>query len=1106
MNVFSINHLCTAIIVLISSTALLGWWTDHATLADWLPAIADMTFNTALSFLLIALACFTNGMRFLPAKGIQTGIVVAVGLLALLSLLQDLFGLDLRIDNLLFDSHNSRLSSPHPGRMSPVTAVGFLLSTVVLISLQYHQVRNVILTHMLAALLGMLAVVGIGMNIFMYDVPSSYSHLASISLLTAVCFLLLAIILLRTFAAQQKLDTDILLHSGIQLMYRLKYPQKFALISLIFIIPLTLLIWDELHIHDQRIADAKLKIVGLAHIKETEKLAKAIPEHRGMTNAWLADPQLFAKALQTKTTEVDRLFAENARMDRQHADVIDVPDTWAKIDELWQQIKHNPDNALLSWHWHTEIIALLNSHLRDVGRQTRLSYDANPAIHNQLALQLEIMPELLEQIGQLRGQGAGFLAQKAINKQQQINLTSKISKIKLLLSEAALLFHSNRSVSQPEALRKAFEHFNKNCNVFIDKARQQLIQVTTPTADAEDFFALGTHAISPGLALSQYNMEQIEHQLEQRINASITAQYNIKLMAMITALLLLFLFAAFYRSVINTITALNRVTERMSRGDENQALEAIPGSDEMADIVTSFHRIADQLVQTGKYMSAVVDYAAEGIITIDSNGIIQTFNPAAEQMFGYQSDTIIGKNILQLIPELSRRKHQDGLKHLVQTGESEAIRSARPLQVSGLRKDGSLFPMELSISVIELDKQQMFVGIVRDTSQRESLENQLRHAQKMEAIGALVGGVAHNFNNLLAGIIGKAYMARRKAKDLPEILSYLESIETISNQAGDMIKQLLTFARKDFFSNQQDLPLDTLIKESFKTASLSIPEDIRLDLHIMDTGIMVHCDANQLQQVLMNMMNNARDALQGCNNKQITVCVERCRPDKAFFARHTDLTVGEYACLSISDTGQGMDAETAAKIFDPFYTTKEVGKGTGLGLSTAFGIISSHHGIIEVDSKPEHGTTFRIYLPLTASASSDVRESDDQSVVPGCKHETLLLVDDEPLVLHANKEVLEELGYNIIGARNGRQGLEQFKKHQHEIDAVITDIVMPEMSGLEMLRKIRALRSDIPAILITGYDQKQIGLDSDEQRISVVLVKPVQIPTLSQHIRKLLKA
>jgi len=1099
----NIKNASAATVALISSIALLGWWTDHAALSAWLPGFADMTFNTALCLMLVALACYVPDNRLQTYRSTQMGAGAVVGIFAALSLAQDIFGLDFGIDNFLFDAHGLGLSSAFPGRMSPLmTATAFLLSAAILFTLNYQKKqRHFALTHMLILLLTLLASIGIGMGIFMHNVPDSYSHLASISPFTALSFLLLSIALLCIFQTRSNINTDLLLHSGIQLMYRLRYPQKFALISIVFMIPLVILMRAELNLQEQHVQQARLKLIGIQHIKETNQLLKVIAEHRGMSNAHLSAPDIFSTTLRAKSEQVDRLFAENTAMDRLHAASIKVPNDWPGILARWNRIKTSPTDALTSWRLHTEIIALIHKHLRSVGKQTMLSYDPDPAIHNRLVLQLEVMPNILEQIGQLRGLGAGFMAGKEISRHDQIMLATKTSHVSLLLDEANQLMHDNRPTHHAQTTLATLAKFSSISKAFISTVRQQLIQGNRFSIGVEDYFTLGTAAIESVNAFDLSNIVHIKYLLDQRINASITTQYNIKLMAMSVVLILLFLFAAFYRSVMNTITALDQVSEKMRRG-ETGGLNDIPASDEMSDIVGSFSAIAEELMQVSSHMRAVVDHSVEGIITIDQDGIIQSFNPAAEHIFGFHASEVIEKNITMLMPEKYRIRHEAGLRQYLATGEGTMI--GKPVDLHGLKQNGDAFPMELSINTMVIDSQQMFIGMVRDTTEHQALENQLRHAQKMEAVGALVGGVAHNFNNMLAGIVGKAYMAKRKAQDRPELLSYLESIESISTQAGDMIKQLLTFAHKDFLCEQQDTPLDILIKESFKTASLSIAEDIKLDLHMPDTNLMVHCDANQVQQVLMNMMNNARDALQDCADKRITVGLQRCLPDNDFFQRHKHLAVGEYACLMISDTGHGMDADTVARIFEPFYTTKAVDKGTGLGLSTAFGTITSHNGIIEVDSQPGSGTSFRIYLPLIEATATDTESTHQQPAVPSSKHETLLLVDDEPVLLSSNKEVLEELGYKVIKARNGKQGLQQFRKHQHSIDAIITDVVMPEMSGIDMVRKIRAIKYGMPVIFITGYNQDQVKLLADERHNTMILTKPVLIPALSQHIEAIL--
>jgi len=1106
-----LENIPVAGVVLLGMAAILGWWTDHAALAAVLPGIADMTFNTALGLILLSIACclpacleskgyFTTCGQWLSAT---TGFII---LFASLSLIQDFFGINLGIDNLLFDSHGYGLSSPYPGRMSPMTAMGFLLGSTILIALNRKEQRpQFALTHVLILLLAMLALVEIGMGVLITDVPDAYSHLASISLFTAISFLLMAISFLRIFQQHHNMSAGLLLYSGIQLMYRLKYPQKFTLISIIFIVPLGILMWDELRLHDQQVTQARQKIVAIQHVKETGKLLKAISEHRGMTNAYLSNPNIFSAQLSAKTKQVNRLFAENAAMDHLHAASIDVPNEWPGIMARWHSIESDRLNGQASWQLHTEVIALLAKHLRDVGVKTRLSFDPDSIVNSLFAAQFGVLPDLLELIGELRGQGAGFMAKQNIHPQSQFMLNALSNRILLLLEEFKQLMGMGDFKSNDHALFMSAFKFTLFSKAFISSTQRQMIRNKLFDISAEDYFILGTSTIDQGYALNLASMAHIEQLLQRRINTSLSMQYNIKLMAMATVLILVFLFAAFYRSVMNTIAAMEQVSTKMRRGDMD-SLDEIPANDEMGDIVDSFNSITHELMRVNSHMKAVVDYAGEAIITIDGKGMIHSFNPTAEHIFDYRSEEVIGKNITMLMPERFRQRHEAGLHQYYQASESEITGIRKNISVAGLKKDASEFPIELSISAVMLNGQQMFVGLIRDISQRESLEKQLRHAQKMEAVGVMVGGVAHNFNNLLAGIVGKAYLAKRKAKDRPDVLSHLESIESISSQAGDMIKQLLRFAHKDFVHVQrQDTPLDILIREAYKTAKLSIPEDIKLDLRIADGNIIVHCDAGQVQQVLMNMMNNARDAVEDNADKQISIRLDACIPDSGFFHRHQKMASGQYACLSITDNGHGMDADTIVRIFDPFYSTKEVGNGTGLGLSTAFGTIESHHGVIEVDSHPGQGTAFRIYLPMVESAIINTDDAPQQEVVFSRNQETLLLVDDEPLLLHSTKEVLNELGYIVIKATNGAQGLKCFKQHQHNIAAIITDVTMPEMSGVGMFRHIRTINSQIPGIFITGYDQGQIELTADEQANTLILSKPVQIPALSQHIESILK-
>jgi PAS domain S-box-containing protein len=1091
--------------VMISGTALLGWWTDHAALTAYLPGIASMTFNTALCFMLVALVCSMPDRGVQTSASIRLGVGVLVALVAVLSLSQDFFSLHFGIDNLLFDSHGYGLTSPYPGRMSPLTAAGLLPigMALILLSVRHNKSnRFVSAIHALVLLAGTVSLLGISANLLMTTpVFKASAHLTSISLFTAISLLLLTTALISIFQQRyHKNATDLLLHSGIQLMYKLKYPQKFALISTVLIVPLAMLMWNKVELAEHDVANARLRIAGIKHIKLNEALLKAVPEHRGMVNAHFSNSSLFYQALPKKTAQIDQLLAENARMDQLHVRQFSIPKAWSQIISNWASIKEMRSDRLLQWRLHTEIVAVIIRHLRDVGDESGLTFDEDPLLHNLLIAQLKVMPALLEQVGQLRGHGVVLTGHKKITRDEQLMFGAMISRTEQYLQELQRLLKQTLVTRSTKHLVSLHSAMTDSIHKFITTAEHLVTVDRNVSISAEAYFKQGISAIDQGYKLYEASLEYVEQRLHQRINDRIIMQNNIKLTAMLLAIALLFLFASFYRSVMNTIQALDRVAGNMRNGDMDSL--PLPANDELGYIVESFNTIAGEIIRINSFMSAVVDHAADGIITIDSEGTIKSFNPASEHIFGYKANKVVGQNITMLMPEQYRKRHLTGLQRYCETGEKQVL--GKPIEIYGLRMNGDEFPMQLSVNAMFIDNHHLFIGMVRDTTKHREMENQLRHAQKMETVGALVGGIAHNFNNLLAGIIGKAYIAKIRLREQPEkVLSYLESIEAISAQASDMIKQLLTFAHKDFFSTKQNTSLALLIREGFNTAKLGIPEDINLSLNAPASGVVVFCDASQMQQVVMNLMSNARDAMEDCTRKNILVSLDARMPDTGFFNRHPELAVGEYACLQVSDSGIGMDGETMQRIFDPFYTTKEVGKGTGLGLSTAFGSIASHSGVIEVDSKPGDGTTFRIYLPIAEAA--ETKTGVTQPVMPGASHGRLLLVDDEPLVLHAVQEVLEEFGYQVITARDGAEGLTCFQQYQHAFDAIITDVVMPEMSGMEMFRKIRCINSAMPTIFMTGYDQGNVQLQAGEKENTVIISKPVQVPELSQLIEQLLK-
>jgi len=383
------------------------------------------------------------------------------------------------------------------------------------------------------------------------------------------------------------------------------------------------------------------------------------------------------------------------------------------------------------------------------------------------------------------------------------------------------------------------------------------------------------------------------------------------------------------------------------------------------------------------------------------------------------------------------------------------------------------------------------------------MEEKFNQAQKMEAIGTLVGGIAHDFNNMLAGMIGSMYMMKSKLQQHPDVLRELESLETQSFRAADMIKQLLAFARKGNIEFKL-LSFTSLMKEVFKLTSMTIPENISVQLNVCNEALEIKGDASLLQQILMNLMNNARDALADITQPSIDVIVDAYISDAAFVAQHPQARVDyPYARMRVHDNGCGIPKQDLDKIFEPYYTTKEVGKGTGLGLAMIFGSVQSHAGIIEVDSQIGQGTSVSIYLPLESGQDSSDSNVVAEGIIQG-KGETILLVDDEDSFRTIHAELLTGMGYQILLAEDGAQALGIFNKRQHDIALLLTDVVMPVMGGIDLANALWKQAPTMPVIFLTGYDKNHLAKLSPDNKCSRILLKPFTIQSLSQQIHSLL--
>ncbi|MDQ6971826.1 MAG: transporter substrate-binding domain-containing protein [Mariprofundaceae bacterium] len=507
--------------------------------------------------------------------------------------------------------------------------------------------------------------------------------------------------------------------------------------------------------------------------------------------------------------------------------------------------------------------------------------------------------------------------------------------------------------------------------------------------------------------------------------------------------------------------------------------------------ISKLNAVQNQL----RTLSQAVEQAGESIIITDKEGVIKYVNPAFTKITGYALDDAIGKTARILTSNLQDEHFRS---NMIETLLSGNIFQGKILD---RRKDGSSYPILLTVSPIknELDEIISYVAIQQDLSEYQKLEDQFLQAQKMEAVGTLVGGIAHDFNNMLAGITGNLYLAKHHASEVPELLTRLDVIETISFRAAAMIQQLLAFARKSRVV-LKPLPMTTFIKEATDFLRSSLPENIAFHQEVCTDPLQINGDRTQLHQMLMNLINNARDALGDVDNPCITVKLDKFLCDEKFIERHPDLRQGEYAHLSVADNGSGIPESIIEHLFEPFFTTKEQGKGTGLGLAMVFGAVKTHQGAIDVESNLGQGTSFHIYLPLLKRG--EIESSLTSKKIVDGHGELILLVDDQQTLIDIGREVLTSLGYKVLTATNGQQAVETYKAHTEKIKLIIMDVIMPVMGGSQAAENIRQINPQVKIIFSTGYDK-----DTQSNMVNEsVITKPFQIAKMSKIISQQLNA
>lgn len=495
---------------------------------------------------------------------------------------------------------------------------------------------------------------------------------------------------------------------------------------------------------------------------------------------------------------------------------------------------------------------------------------------------------------------------------------------------------------------------------------------------------------------------------------------------------------------------------------------------------------------------ALWEAAYDGMITVTRENTISLVNKSTEQMFGYERSELIGQPIEILISESLRKAHIQYQRechanpHMRQMGEG--------LELEGRCKDGEKFPLEISLTPIGRDGDKEILVEVQDISKRKALELRLSQAEKLEAVGQLTGGLAHDLNNMLAAMLGYTELAQMGIDENHQSAKDLEQVSTAGTRAQNMISQMLAFTRQQVLRPRL-INLNDAIEDTLKTLKPLIPERIEIITSLDENLGRTHLDAEKLQQVIMNLALNARDAI--ADSGKLVIATQNVELDEDYIELHTLGAPGDYVKLTVTDSGIGMSAETSAKIFEPFFTTKAVGEGTGLGLSTVYGIVKQSKGDITVYSEPGIGTEFQVYFPIT-DARESVAEARVDELELAAGDETILLVEDDEPIRLLTKRILESNGYTVLDFDSGEAALAQIKSMQ-KIDLVITDFILPGMNGAELVDGLMSKFGELDVVYMSGYVGRALKFFSELPDDINYLPKPFTRRLLLQKVMRALQ-
>jgi len=572
-------------------------------------------------------------------------------------------------------------------------------------------------------------------------------------------------------------------------------------------------------------------------------------------------------------------------------------------------------------------------------------------------------------------------------------------------------------------------------------------------------------------------------------------------------------------SITQRVVRLTTTASEFRTGNLNATAQD-PGQDELSELARTFNLMAARikasvndlehevenrthaLVESEGRFRDLFEHSTSGVavyrpVDDGKDFIFQDFNKAAETIEQVKREDIIGERVTEVFPAVEDFGLLDVFRRVSRTGQP----AKHPVSFYA---DGRLKGWREN-SVYRLPSGEIVAVYEDRTAQKQAeldknaMERQLYQVQKMEAIGVLAGGIAHDFNNILGIILGNTELALEDIARYHPVTENLNEIRIASLRAKDVIRQLLSFSRKTE-PRKKPISIIPVIKESLTLMRASIPANISVISDIVEDGGAIIADQTQIHQVIINLCTNAAHSMEH-NGGVLSVGAKQVRMNGSDTGSAGEIQPGTYLQLTVCDTGTGVAPDIKDRIFDPYFTTKDVGKGSGMGLSVVHGIVKNHDGILQFESEPDKGSTFKILLPAV-DAKVPVTLDEPKSVIGGS--ERILLVDDEASLLKSISRFLQRLGYRVQSCTDPEVALELFDANPHDFDMVITDLAMPKITGVELVRKIRPIRSDLPIILCSGYSDTIHGENNNNLGVKRYIEKPVKLNELAGHVREVL--